>query len=46
MSKEKVIEIARLELGVTEDPAGSNRTKYGAAYGQRRRISIGLCLFF
>ena len=33
MSKDKVIEIARLELGVTEDPAGSNRTKYGAAYG-------------
>ena len=33
MSREKVIEIARLELGVTEDPAGSNRTKYGAAYG-------------
>ena len=33
MSREKVIEIARLELGVTEDPPGSNRTKYGAAYG-------------
>ena len=33
MSKEKVIEIAQLELGVCEEPPGSNRTKYGAAYG-------------
>lgn len=33
MSAERVISIARGELGVTEFPAGSNRTKYGAAYG-------------
>lgn len=32
MSKEKVIEIARLELGVTENPPGSNRVKYWDAY--------------
>ena len=33
MSAERVIEIARGELSYTENPAGSNRTKYGAAYG-------------
>ena len=33
MSLERVIEIARRELGNTEYPAGSNNTKYGAAYG-------------
>lgn len=33
MSLERVIEIARRELGNTESPAGSNNTKYGAAYG-------------
>ncbi len=33
MSVNKVIELARGDLGVTEDPAGSNRTKYGEAYG-------------
>ena len=33
MSVSKVIEVARGELGVTEDPAGSNLTKYGEAYG-------------
>lgn len=33
MSLSKVIEIAGGELGQTEDPAGSNRTKYGEAYG-------------
>ena len=32
MSRDKVIEIARLELGVTEDPAGSNRVKYWDTY--------------
>lgn len=32
MSKENVIGIARGELGVTEDPPGSNRTKYWEAY--------------
>ena len=33
MSAERVIEIARGELGYTENPPGSNRTKYGAASG-------------
>lgn len=33
MSLNKVIEVARGELGYTEDPAGSNKTKYGKAYG-------------
>ena len=32
MSVSKVIEVARGELGVTEDPAGSNRVKYWDAY--------------
>lgn len=33
MSVSKVIEVARGELGYTEDPANSNLTKYGEAYG-------------
>ena len=33
MSAKKVIEIARGELGSTESPPGSNRTKYGEAFG-------------
>ena len=33
MSLSKVIEIARADLGYTEYPPGSNRTKYGEAYG-------------
>lgn len=33
MSLRKVIETARGELGNTEDPAGSNLTKYGYSYG-------------
>lgn len=33
MSLSKVIEVARGELGVTENPAGSNLTKYGFWYG-------------
>lgn len=32
MSADKVIEVARGELGYTEYPPGSNRTKYGEAY--------------
>lgn len=32
MSMKKVIETARLELGVTENPPGSNRVKYWDAY--------------
>ena len=33
MSLSKVIEVARAELDVCEDPAGSNLTKYGFWYG-------------
>ena len=33
MSLSKVIEVARGELGQTENPAGSNMTKYGFWYG-------------
>lgn len=33
MSKERVIEIALGELGYTENPPGSNQTKYGQIYG-------------
>lgn len=33
MSLSKVLELARAELGTTEDPPGSNLTKYGFWYG-------------
>lgn len=33
MTAEKVLDIARRELGNTESPAGSNRTKYGKWFG-------------
>ena len=33
MSLQAVIEAARADLGYTESPANSNRTKYGEAYG-------------
>lgn len=33
MSIERVIELARADLGYTESPPNSNNTKYGAAYG-------------
>ena len=33
MSMTKVLEMARKDLGYTENPPGSNRTKYGEAYG-------------
>ena len=33
MSMSKVLELARAELGTTEDPPGSNLTKYGFWYG-------------
>ena len=33
MSAERVIRVAEAELGYTESPPNSNRTKYGAAYG-------------
>lgn len=35
MSLSKVIEIARGELGVTENPPGSNRVKYWDSYGPK-----------
>ena len=37
MSRERVIEIARLELGVTEQPPGSNRVKYWDEYDPKRQ---------
>lgn len=33
MSLSKVLEVAREDLGYTENPPGSNMTKYGEAYG-------------
>lgn len=33
MSRTRIIEVANGEIGVKEDPPGSNRTKYGAWYG-------------
>lgn len=33
MSLQRVLDTARAELGYTESPPGSNRTKYGEAYG-------------
>ena len=33
MTAERVVEIASGQVGYTESPAGSNMTKYGAAYG-------------
>ena len=33
MTAEKVLAVARGELGNTESPAGSNRTKYGKWFG-------------
>jgi len=33
MTAEKILDIARRELGNTESPAGSNRTKYGKWFG-------------
>ena len=30
---DRLISVARADIGVTESPPGSNRTKYGAAYG-------------
>ncbi len=35
MSLSKVIEVARGELGYTENPPGSNRTKYWESYGPK-----------
>ena len=30
---EQILQVARGELGYTESPAGSNKTKYGAWFG-------------
>ena len=30
---DRLLTVAKGEVGETESPAGSNRTKYGAAYG-------------
>lgn len=35
-TRERVLEAARREIGYVEKPAGSNQTKYGAAYGMNR----------
>lgn len=43
MSKEKVIETARADLGYTENPPGSNMTKYGEAYGMN---GVPWCVIF
>lgn len=33
MNRAKIIELATKEIGYTEDPPGSNKTKYGAEFG-------------
>ncbi len=43
MSLSKMIELARGELGTTEDPAGSNMTKYGKVYGMN---GVPWCVIF
>ena len=43
MKAEDVLKIARAEIGVTESPAGSNRQKYGAAYGMN---GVPWCVIF
>jgi hypothetical protein len=46
MSLSKVIEIARGELGYTESPPGSNRTKYGEAYGMNGQPWCVMALWY
>lgn len=43
MEASDILRIARGEIGVTESPAGSNRQKYGAAYGM---IGVPWCVIF
>ena len=45
MSLSKVIEIARGELGVTENPAGSNRVKYWTDFGPAFQGQPWCCAF-
>lgn len=40
---EKILDIARAEIGVAEDPIGSNKTKYGIMYG---RNGVEWCVIF
>lgn len=46
MSLSKVIEIAREDLGYTESPPNSNRTKYGEAYGMNGQPWCVMALWY
>jgi len=46
MSLSKVIEIARGDLGYTESPPNSNRTKYGEAYGMNGQPWCVMALWY
>lgn len=46
MSLSKVIEIARADLGYTESPPNSNRTKYGEAYGMNGQPWCVMALWY
>lgn len=46
MSLERVIELARKDLGYTENPANSNNTKFGAAYGLQGQPWCVIALWF
>lgn len=41
-----VVARARAEIGTTENPAGSNRTEYGAAYGQNGVAWCGIFVWW
>lgn len=43
MTAARVLDVARRELGTVESPPGSNRTKYGAAYGMN---GVAWCAIF
>lgn len=45
MSLSKVIEVARADLGYTEDPPGSNRVKYWEAYDPKMQGQPWCCSF-
>lgn len=42
-TKEAVLQIAKWQVGVAESPAGSNRQKYGEAYGYN---GVAWCVIF
>ena len=46
MSLSKVIETARADLGYTENPPGSNMTKYGEAYGMNGQPWCVMALWY